>query len=670
MRNIRKLLRPGGFLVVGEGSHTSEPGCFIFGTLPGWWLGYDEGRTLSPHVSPDEWHRVLRATGFSGIDTIAPQDFQDILGVSLFVSQAVDDKVNLLRQPLAEPPQTVSQPIEKLVLVGGNSSRSVDLFNETKALLESYATETYVFKCLEDVDYSIVDETSTVLSMVELDEPVFEDMSPATFIAFRKMFAAEKTILWVTSGRTSNVPWSNITVGFGRTAVNETVDLHLQHLDIPDLKKAESRSISEILLQLHRQAEQTDNILWAVEPEIVLDADRRHYVPRLKPLPTPNARYNSARRPITQKTDMTESPVAIRRNAQGITAERLSTIDTGEDHEDSMMKLRVTHAVLSAVQTPLGHQFLVIGADMQTGSNYLAFLPSLSSSAVVSRARAVHLQAQDLSERTSLSLAAAQIIGMAVIDPLFSGQTVVLHNPTELIAEAVATQASAKSVRAVCVTDATNAGPIPTSWVRLAPFASKAEVFRALPPQISSFVAFSSTVSENEGVILSGLPAHCHKATAKTLFSASGCETDVGSESVLGQLLQRALDSVQMGKQQSLAAPVLSIGQLDDGPLPVPEDPMSILDLTSSASVTAHFTRLDTKPMFKSNKTYWLAGLSGALGVSLCDWMIDRGARILVLSSRNPRIDPAWIESHKRGGVNITIIPWYARTYCFSLALV
>ncbi|KAI6777519.1 putative polyketide synthase, partial [Emericellopsis cladophorae] len=31
----------------------------IFGTLPGWWLGADEGRTLSPFVSASQWDTIL-----------------------------------------------------------------------------------------------------------------------------------------------------------------------------------------------------------------------------------------------------------------------------------------------------------------------------------------------------------------------------------------------------------------------------------------------------------------------------------------------------------------------------------------------------------------------------------------------------------------------------------
>ena len=42
MRNLRRLLKPGGFLLIGEGGRDGPlQACagFIFGPLPGWWQG-------------------------------------------------------------------------------------------------------------------------------------------------------------------------------------------------------------------------------------------------------------------------------------------------------------------------------------------------------------------------------------------------------------------------------------------------------------------------------------------------------------------------------------------------------------------------------------------------------------------------------------------------------
>ncbi|OJJ43495.1 hypothetical protein ASPZODRAFT_74088 [Penicilliopsis zonata CBS 506.65] len=43
------------------------------------------------------------------------------------------------------------------------------------------------------------------------------------------------------------------------------------------------------------------------------------------------------------------------------------------------------------------------------------------------------------------------------------------------------------------------------------------------------------------------------------------------------------------------------------------------------------------------HRTYLLAGMTGDLGCSLCQWMITRGARSLVLASRSPKVDAEWL---------------------------
>lgn len=136
MRNIRKLLKPGGFLVVGEGTNNGQPygsAGFIFGSLPGWWLGADKGRPLSPFVSYSEWENLLKSSGFSGIDSTAPQAFQDILGMTVFAAQAIDDRVSFLREPLnlgVLHSSAIEYPIKSIVVVGGSTE-------ETRPLVQS-----------------------------------------------------------------------------------------------------------------------------------------------------------------------------------------------------------------------------------------------------------------------------------------------------------------------------------------------------------------------------------------------------------------------------------------------------------------------------------------------------------------------------------------------------
>ena len=84
----------------------------------------------------------------------------------------------------------------------------------------------------------------------------------------------------------------------------------------------------------------------------------------------------------------------------------------------------------------------------------------------------------------------------------------------------------------------------------------------------------------------------------------------------------------------------------------------AVVDWTCTSIVSVTIDPIDTLIQFDTDKTYWLCGLSGSLGVSLCQWMIRRGARYIVLSSRRPQVSDEWLQSMKELGATVRVIPW------------
>jgi NAD(P)-dependent dehydrogenase (short-subunit alcohol dehydrogenase family) len=64
-----------------------------------------------------------------------------------------------------------------------------------------------------------------------------------------------------------------------------------------------------------------------------------------------------------------------------------------------------------------------------------------------------------------------------------------------------------------------------------------------------------------------------------------------------------------------------------------------------------------SRPLFEDQKTYFLIGLTGDLGLSLCEWMIDHGARYFALASRNPTVADEIITHLQQKGAVIRIFP-------------
>jgi acyl transferase domain-containing protein len=65
---------------------------------------------------------------------------------------------------------------------------------------------------------------------------------------------------------------------------------------------------------------------------------------------------------------------------------------------------------------------------------------------------------------------------------------------------------------------------------------------------------------------------------------------------------------------------------------------------------------IDHGELFQSDRTYWLVGLTGDLGLSLCQWMITKGARHIILSSRSPKVDSAWLAHFRSSGATVKVL--------------
>ncbi|KAK4610729.1 hypothetical protein CLAFUW4_14084 [Fulvia fulva] len=257
-----------------------------------------------------------------------------------------------------------------------------------------------------------------------------------------------------------------------------------------------------------------------------------------------------------------------------------------------------------------------------------------------------------MSDAEFLTALAACLVAMAVIDPLIEGETVVVHNANELLAASISEQAASKSITTCFVAEA-----LLDSCISLAPYMTQSEVAEALPENPACFVGLSNHAvakAEVEATILSVLPAHCRKETASSLYSAIGVQDSSSTAAFSAQWLQRACSWMSKAPG-TVPAVLVGVNDLIQGA--GVNDPTAVVDWTQSESHSVHLNRLDSAAFFKQDKTYWMCGLSGALGVSLCDWMIERGARYLVLTSRNPNISPDWIAAHRVKGVYVTIVP-------------
>lgn len=221
LQNTRRLLKPGGFLVLHEVVNNDVARCgTIFGAFTGWWEGAEtDGRILGPALPLAQWDDLLRETGFSGCDSSVPIIDPLLTPNALFVSQAVDVRTNFLREPLSLSSQaTVSQlgldsTMSEALLIGGNSSVTEGLVLELKSLLQRHFANTRQVSCLADIilhDIPITQAT-TVLSLSDFDEPFSQNVTPTTLQSLKNVLQNAGAIFWVTQGRLAENPFANST---------------------------------------------------------------------------------------------------------------------------------------------------------------------------------------------------------------------------------------------------------------------------------------------------------------------------------------------------------------------------------------------------------------------------------------------------------------------------
>ncbi|KAI1274256.1 hypothetical protein F5Y07DRAFT_410431 [Xylaria sp. FL0933] len=676
LRNLRRLLRPGGHLVLGEwvGQDWTRDG-FVFGTMPGWWTGAIEGRELSPCVAAEHWDDVLQKSGFSGVDVITPE--QSCHGThqgAIFVSQATDDTVNYLREPTRSPlPGAAGAVLEDVIVVGGFLLRTSRLVAELKSALGGFALKVRSFKSLADIPADVeVSSSTTVICLSELDMPVFRDLDSVSFYGLKRLVASEHSLIWVTRGRrTGDEPTVNMGISFVQTASHEVPGLRVQCIDFEGAGKIDARTIANAVLRFEHLStrahlDKSVNLLWSIEPEIVIDLEGRELIPRLQPDAAANARYNSSKRTVTRDVDTCTNSGVVRvcKNQDNYSLhEEHSVQDLVDSPAISTIELRVLQAVLVPLKTPVGPLFVALAEDPVSRARYVALSEKLASIITISKSAIARWdELQGIPSQVQLALIFARLSADAVLRFPFPGEKVAIYGANQLVADAIARVADERGVDVVFINSKdNNDGSLNLQTLHptivVPPYASGREIQKLVPADLSRFVSFTHVAISS--TLLCCLPLHCRVEEA--VLPAWGDENSAcmlpEAVALIGATLQSLVDFTQknytnLPTDDSLVqfiSPSELNTQLD-------HDKLAVVSWSDVAAVPVQVRRLDVGSLFKSDKTYWLVGLSRDLGLSICDWMISRGARHLVISSRNPKIDQAWIDGCHHHGVEIMVI--------------
>ncbi|KAK8037345.1 hypothetical protein PG991_000691 [Apiospora marii] len=628
LAHLRSLLRPGGYLVALEicSDAPSRVGT-IFGAFPGWWAGRDEGRDLTPCIDLNNWDVLLRDSGFSGCDTSMQHPDSFIYPMTVFASQAVDNRVAIVRDPLQRSTAATSSPdkiIQDLVILGGSSLQVSGLIKELQNILNECSNTITHFTTLADARIGDISSRTTVLSLVDIDWCVFQSLDVGTWESLKFILEKAGTMLWVSQGRRFANPHSNMACGLFRCVRNEISGLEIQTLDIEDEESLNAVTIGEALIRFstlagwkrsnHQEFDETS--LLVLDQELVIEKGRRLVSSRVIPHKEMNKRYNSSRRPIFEATDLAHCLVSLIGGSSNQVVKSRS-----KDFLNSKFSTvvgRTSYALLAPVRVPgHGQLFLSLGSLQGSQTQFVALSTTQTSGISQDTFFALPVAVASDSEASLIYLVSLFNLAAHILDDVKEGCRIIVHEPAPELISVVESRLDARDLQVVFTTSGNYSSPM---CIPIHP-QSPNRLFKSL--NIASTDVFYSFALTNDSLrvadrLRSHLPKHCR-------IEAMDANTQIGrapSSSYADKVQTRLRDNVADACDLLSRCPEVDlqyrlVKPWDVSKAQLPIAPQPIVDWSRDDTILTKVLPIDSQPLFSSSKTYWLAGLSGSLGLSL-----------------------------------------------------
>lgn len=242
LQNSRKLLKEGGKLILFEPCNPESARlAFVFGLLPGWWLGAESHRRWSPLLSDELWHNELQKNGFSGND-MRLRDYEgDRHNFSVIASTATSKSQN--RDFFNEITLIVSSDSSIQNDIAQEVSRKI--LSTLGILCKTSSMDELLTGCSEDVFY---------IFLPEMQHPFLNTISNKNFDKVKAMVNTSVGLLWVAvdGGLSTQRPEMGLTTGFGRSVCSENSNFKFINLSLETI--ASTAKVTKHILAVLRRA--------------------------------------------------------------------------------------------------------------------------------------------------------------------------------------------------------------------------------------------------------------------------------------------------------------------------------------------------------------------------------------------------------------------------------
>ncbi|KUI57330.1 Polyketide synthase-nonribosomal peptide synthetase [Cytospora mali] len=652
LSGIRALLKPGGYLLLVEGSSETLRSGFMMAGLPGWWVG-DGIRRWGPMLELDRWDELLKSTGFSGVDT-AVRDCElayTNLGV-VISSQAVTDSITFLREPLKS-----SNQLGHMTIVGEPA-----LWGEFSNCLHPYFKELVHIGSLYDYSARNVPKESVVLMLSELDEPMLKSVTAKALNGMQELCKRSKKILILSQLCEASGAYASAMLGLVRSLRLEIPHIRIQTIGVTGNPSPDGvRRICECFLTLAAWPEDS-NMLWSFESELELVGGNL-LLPRLVEDVTPSERLNSTRRLITREVNPGKVSVSFSGSEfhgtpiLGFPRQQLDNIVSGD-------MVATTYSIAQPVFLGSRPYYLCFGKSITRNLPVIAM--GLESRSILDPFVSYSRKPQNDTDVVEwLILIVCHLFAQECVSHWKENYLCVLHDADDCLGAAFEDVCRRRGAALRLSSSGERRG-----HAYLPTHASRRQVQGlflggATQEQIWFIDCSRTGIS---GLINVSIPrAICLTPFADVPPAGSvwpTAERDIGS--YVDAAILFADQYLKSAVSRSLSFHTLPASHLPTTSI-ISDSKLEVVDWSGIQNVAVP-VRDVTKSfqLFRGDKTYLLVGLTGDMGRILVDWMVEHGARHIVLASRNPETTLGWTQELGGDGVIIRI---YRMDVCDKVAV-
>lgn len=635
-RNCRRLLKPGGYIIFLEITNPDQHQLgSTFGALPQWWEGVENGRPLHPFVSVREWEKVLQATGFTGVESCTTEKDRDTLPYSVFSARAVDPQISRIDNALEIAVE--ERAPEPIAVIGGTSPESARLLAGLKEYL--LGRHISVLSDLNELLDTSIKEKTTFVVLSDLDREFFAHLNEDNFEGLQSMMSLAKNILWLTEDAFEGHPYQSMILGLFRTLRLEYVEVQQQILDVDAVANLDAKTLAKTLLKLEASyGFKLGENLWTMEPELRL-LQGQIIIPRLQCDDRRNDRYNSVRRPIQNMANTANETVKLQKQGAKcyLQVENFTSSSIAKKYN---VRITVHYSLHNALRIDsLGHFYLVLGKITQTDQVVVALADSNASIVEVPYLRTMPCQGS-LAPEKQILIIGCELLASNILSSASKGASIVIHEPSDFLITPLLRRVADGGVSLKFTTKKPVENDFSGHLVSLHNRATSRTIQSILPARISAYFDMSEDTAAGGLAqrIAEHLPKSCKTYELTYLLQNDACVWSDEDDTTAPKFLQEAFHMALDEQNHIHTMKVSDVAKAKASAL----DYLTVVDWTEDVEVLTRVRPVDAVKLFAADKTYILIGLAGDLGRSLCRWMIKHGARYVVLSSRNPRIDPRW----------------------------